>query len=60
MSFTISVSLDMITLFSKDEESYGLFGLYWVRNSELIFKVKFIMYFAASHPTPLFPRALSV
>lgn len=49
---SLPVSLGMITLFSKDEESYGLFGLYWVRNSELIFKTKFIMYFFA---VSLFP-----
>lgn len=60
VSFAIGVSLDMITLFSKHEESYRLFGLYWVRNSELIFKAKFIMCFAVPHPTPPFPCALSV
>lgn len=55
MAFAIVVSLDMITLFRKDGESYGLFGLHWVRNSELIFKAKFIMcFFAVPHPTPSF------
>lgn len=56
VSFAIGISLDMVTLFSKDEQSYGLFGLYWVRNSEMICKAKFIMYFfsAVLHPTPSF------
>lgn len=46
----------LVTLFSKDEEPYGLFGLYWVKNSELICKAKFIMYLfsAVPHPTPSF------
>lgn len=61
VSFAIAVSLDTITLLRKDGESYGLFGLHWVRNSELIVKAKFIMYFfAVPHPTPSFPCALSV
>lgn len=62
VSLAVCVSLDMITLVSQG--SFGLVGLYWGRNSELVFKAKeFRMYFfsaATPPPSPFFPCALGV
>lgn len=60
--FAVCVSMDMTTLVSQGQESYGFFGLYWVRNSELVFKAKeFVIYFfsAMPPPTPFCPCALA-